>query len=95
MIRKEKCIRKVLQKIIFHSERSINESNLKKIISFRINDTFSNLKINEEKNECDFKRCDWRNHENAFVKSFDKEKSLLKNLKVDKIYKVEFICAFI
>ena len=64
-------------------------------MSFRVNDTFSNLNINEEKNECDFKRCDRRNHENASVKFFDKEESLLKNLKTDKICKIEFICAFI
>ena len=63
-------------------------------MSFRVNDTFSNLNINEEKNECDLKRCDRRNHENASVKSFDKEKSLFKNLRADKICKAEFIYAF-
>ena len=64
-------------------------------MSFRVNDILSNLNINEEKNECNLKRCDRRNHENTFVKSFDKEKSLLKNSRTDKIYKVKFICAFI
>ena len=62
---------------------------------FYINDTLSNLNINEEKNEYDFKQCNRRNHENASVKSFDKRESLLENLKVDKICKTEFICAFI
>ena len=94
MTRKKKCTRKLLQKIIFHSEKSINELNSKKIMSFHVNNTFSNLNINEKKNECDLKRCDRRNHKNAFVKSFDKKEFLLKNLKTDKICKVEFICAF-
>ena len=83
-----------MQKIIFYSEKSINESNLKKIIFFRINDTLSNLNINEKKNECDFKQCDRQNHKNVSVKSFDKEESLLKNLRINKICKTEFIYAF-
>ena len=95
MTRKKKCTRKLLQKIIFHNEKSINESDLKEIMFFRVNDTLSNLNINEEKNECDFKRCDRRNHENVSVKFFDKEEFLLKNLRTDKIYKIELIYAFI
>ena len=45
---------------------------------FYVNNIFSNLNINEKKNECDFKICDRRNHENAFVKSFDKKNLCLK-----------------
>ena len=94
MTRKEKCTRKLLQKIIFYNEKSINESNSKKIIFFHVNDTLSNLDINEKKNKCDLKRCDRRNHENISVKSFDKEESLLKDSRTDKICKIKFFYAF-
>ena len=62
---------------------------------FRVNNILSNLNNNEEKNKCNFKQCDRQNHENASVKSFDKEELLLKNLRTDKRHKAEFIYAFI
>ena len=60
---------------------------------FRVNNILSNLNINEEKNECNLKQCDRRNHKNASVKSFNKKESLLKNSRTNKIYKVQFIYA--